>query len=174
MMRLRPAFWFSFVVAQALYLAIVLWSLPQIATSADGLPPFDMQPMGYGFDMAQNFLRALPDAGRDFYLGTQHLLDTAYPAALGLMFVLGFSALFRGWVRSVLCVAALAVVCFDYLENAAVTDLLVAGPERVTTEMVALASRWTVLKSIGTAICYLALIAGGLSALVAMWSKKSS
>ncbi len=173
-MRSKIAFWFSFFLAQALYVVIVLWSIPQIATSAGGLPPFDMQPLGYSFEATQTFLSTLSKAGRDFYLSTQHLLDTAYPAALGLMFVFGFSVLFRGWFRWALCGVALAAVGFDYLENAAVAGLLLAGVEGVTREMVSLASQWTILKSICTTLCYLALVIGGVRAGVANWTRKRS
>ena len=173
-MKLKIAFWVSVVVALALYLVSVLWSIPQIATSAGGLPPFDMQPMGYGLEAAQSFLRALPETGRDFYLSTQHLLDTAFPAALGLMFVLGFSLLFHGWFRWVLFAVTIGAVGFDYLENAAVSSLLLAGADGVTAELVSTASRWTILKSVCTSLCYLALVGGGIRALLANWSRKTS
>ena len=63
---------------------MVLWSLPLISEMAGGGIPFDMRPGGYSFDDALVFLREITDAGRHFYLSTQHLLDMFYPTLLAI------------------------------------------------------------------------------------------
>jgi hypothetical protein len=95
-MRLKALFWTLLAVTLGVYLVIVLWSLPRIAAEAGGIVPFDMRPAGYSLDDAKGFLTALSDSGRAFYLGTQHLLDLAYPALLGVTLAVGFVILFRG------------------------------------------------------------------------------
>lgn len=159
-------FWLLFGAALALYLAIVLWSLPRISAEAGGLIPFDMKPGGYGLEEARAFLTALSAQGREWYLGTQHRLDLAYPGLLAACLALGFVILFRGPLRWVLVIAALGVAGFDWMENLAVSGLLRADPSAVTEAQVAAASRWSVLKSVTTTVAGVALLAGGIWALV--------
>ena len=58
-----------------------------------------------------------------------------------------------------LAAVAVAGSLFDYLENHAVSVMLRAGPDGLTAEMVASASRWTVLKSAFSALAMTALLA---------------
>jgi hypothetical protein len=168
----HTAFWAVFALAQALYLTITLWSLPRIAAEAEGLRPFDMRPLGYSVAEARAFVVALSPDGRDFYLGTQQVLDTVYPAILGLMFVLGFALLFRRRLVLLLLPVALATVVFDYLENAGVAAMLVAGPEAFNPEQAAITCRWTQLKSASTTLGYIALLAGFAGLLRGRWGRR--
>ncbi len=129
---------------------MVLWSLPIIAAAAGGLVPFDMRPSGYGFAEAKAFLAALSPDGVAFYRDVQHWLDTLYPALLGATLFFAIAALAPARIgrwRWVLAILAVPGTVFDWLENAAVSAMLAAGPDAVTPGMVAAASRWTVLKS---------------------------
>lgn len=157
---MRLIFWMMFAVMLGVYLVMVLWSLPLLMADAGGLPVFDLRPMGYSFDEAQAFLAALSPEGRVFYLDVQQWLDTAYPALLGVTLVMAFRFLFRGALRWVAIAFALAGTVFDYLENAAVAGMLRAGSEGITPDMVATASRWTLLKSGAVTLAMLMLIAG--------------
>ena len=47
------ATWTALAVAACLYATMTLWTLPEIAQAAGGLPPFDMRPGGYDFDEAR-------------------------------------------------------------------------------------------------------------------------
>jgi hypothetical protein len=165
-MRWPSVFWALFAATLALYLVIVLWSLPLITDEAGGLAPFDMRPMGYNLEEARAFVTALSDRGREFYLGTQHLLDWLYPALLGATFALGFSLLFRGALLLALIVLSVWVVGFDWLENLTVADLLRTDPTALDVGQVAGAARWSVLKSVATTLAWIALLAGGISALL--------
>jgi len=158
-------FWASFLVAQVLYLVIMLWSLPRVTEAAGDLPPFDMLPRGYGLDEARAFLMALSSEGRAHYLKVQLPLDMAYPAALAVMFALGFRLLYRGRVRTILLVLALGVMAFDYLENVWIARMLLGGVDGLDAGTVSVASLWTVLKSICTTLAYLALLFGAARAL---------
>lgn len=146
----RLAFWILFAVTLAVYAVMLVWTLPAITAAAGGLPPFDMRPGGYGFEDAQAFLAALSAEGRTLYLGPQHMLDLAYPALITLTLFFAIASLLPGrWgaLRWVVALPALAIAVFDYLENMAVTAMLEAGPDRLTPDLVATASGWTVLKS---------------------------
>jgi len=164
---MRLLFWLMFAAMTGVYMTMALWSIPKIMQDAGGLLAFDMRPAGYSFAEASAFLGALSDEGRAFYLNVQHMLDSAYPALFAVVMVMAFKLLFTGWARWGAMALALAGAGFDYMENAAVTLMLRAGGG-LTEEMVATASRWTVLKSGAVTLAFLALIAG----LVMLWVRK--
>lgn len=166
---MRLIFWLLSAVMLAIYFTMVLWSLPIIAADTGGLMAFDLRAAGYSYAEAQEFLAALSDYGRAFYLNVQHRLDSAYPALMAVVLVFAFIGLFRGVLRWLAIGLALAGAGFDYMENAAVAVMLrasaVAG-DGLTEMMVATASRWTVLKSGMVTLALLALIAGAVMAYV--------
>lgn len=148
-------FWISFVAALAIYGVMVGWSLPKISAAAGGGMPFDMRPMGYGFDEAKAFLAALSEDGRRFYADVQHKLDLVYPALLALALGSGIYLLSParlGLIAIVLALVAVPGMVFDYVENARVATLLALPADAVTAEQVASASQATVLKSVFTTL----------------------
>ena len=154
------ATWTALAVAACLYATMTLWTLPEIAQAAGGLPPFDMRPGGYDFDEAQAFLSALSEKGRTLYLGPQQRLDLVFPAALALGLGLALyrlAPLNRFWR---LCLAAipLAGMAFDYLENAAVRAMLLASPSALQPEQVETASRFTTAKAVFDSAAYALLL----------------
>jgi hypothetical protein len=153
---MRVLFWFFLALTLALYLVMVLWSLPLISVEADGLMPFDLRPFGYSPDEAEAFLNALSEEGRAFYADTQHALDAAFPGLLAV--VTGWAALwlFRGPAGAVLAVLAVGAAASDYMENAAVARLL----EGFSPGEAMAASRWTIAKSAGATVVYAALLFG--------------
>lgn len=154
-------FWALFAVTLAVYLAILVWSLPAIAAEADGLRPFDLRPQGYSFDEAREFLTALSDRGRELYLGPQQWLDTAYPLLLALTLSLAFLRLAppgRVWLALLAAAIACAGTVFDLMENAQVRALLRQDPAEITAEAVAAASNATVVKSLCHTAAFVALI----------------
>lgn len=158
-----------FVAAGALYLVIVLWSLPQVMAEAGGLVPFDLRPMGYSLAETRDFLGALSDEGRAFYLGTQHVLDSVYPTLLALTIGLGARLLFRPWVaRVVIAVAVLGMVA-DLAENRLVAGLLQGDPAHPDPALVRWASHATLVKSIATTIGLSALLYGAVHGLWRRW-----
>ena len=116
----RILFWAVILVTGAVYLTMLLWSLPAIARMADGIPPFDMRPTGYSVDEARDFLSALSTEGRAFYLDVQHWLDFAFPGLFALSLILGFLKLAPRVLALILSAVAVAAAWFDWSENAAV------------------------------------------------------
>ena len=147
--------WFVIAAVLAVYLVMVVWSLPKIAAMADGLPAFDMRPLGYTLAEARSFLAALSPEGRAFYTGVQHRLDLVFPGLLALMFLFLFRRLAPGWPGQALSLIALAGAAFDWAENAAVAGLLAREP---TDETLVLASRLTLLKSACTTLAMTTLL----------------
>jgi hypothetical protein len=157
----RLAYATLFAVTLAVYLVMVIWSLPRIAAEAGGLLAFDLRPTGYGLQDAQAFLSALSPRGNSFYLGVQHRLDLAYPGLLALTLAIGFWHLSRGaptFLRIGLLVPAILSALFDYLENARVAGLLNSAAAGVNAEMVDAASLATVLKSLFGTIAIVSIL----------------
>lgn len=166
---MKTLFWIMLGATSLLYLAMVLWSLPQISVSAGGLVPFDMRPTGYSTAEAREFLAALSPEGRAFYLGTQHLLDSIYPGLLGVTLALGLALVFGGWLRWVaIALAAIAAIA-DYLENVAVAGMLQGDAANVSDSMIEVASRWTMLKSGVSTVVFVLLLVGALRLL---WQRR--
>jgi hypothetical protein len=145
----------------AVYGTMVIWPLPRITAAADGLAPFDMRPLGNTFAEAQAFLRALSPEATAFYLNVQQKLDIAYPALLAATLFFAIAALLPhrlGVWRWLIALIAIPGSVFDYLENTAVSAMLVVGDEGLTPALVETANRWTVLKSGFSAIAIVTLV----------------
>lgn len=142
----KPGYWLILALALGVYATMILWTLPDITTEADGLVPFDLRPTGYGADEARNFLNALSNEGRETYLGPQRLLDVLYPVLLALVLAGAARALVRrGAARLLLLLVILGGMLADYTENTLVAGLLTTDP--VTDAAIAAASRATIVKS---------------------------
>ena len=106
----RVAFWTLVAVTTAIYLVMVLWSLPKISAAAGGATPFDMRPLGYSFEEARAFLTALSSEGARFYRTVQHRLDLLYPALLAATLFFAIRALApHRWVLSPSLLALTAI-----------------------------------------------------------------
>ncbi len=165
---LIAAFWIALAVTGVLYGAMLVLTLPELLAGPERLRPFDARPFGYDLAEARAYLAALDAEGRALYLGLQRALDTAFPAANAVTLALAAMLLFRGWARGVLLVLIIGLTASDYAENAAVAEMLRTGPEDLDAAQVGRASLWTVLKSVGTMIVWVALLVG----LVRAWKGK--
>lgn len=151
----RILFWGLFSLTLAIYAAMLGWSLPTVANAAGGLVPFDMRPGGYSFADAHAFLAALSPEGAGFYVNVQQKLDIAYPVLLALTLFFAIATLLPrriGTWRWVVATIALPVGVFDYLENHAVAQMIEVGATGLTTDLVATASQWTVLKATASTV----------------------
>lgn len=151
-------YWIMVTATITNYLIMIMWSLPLVSEMAGGGVPFDMRPGGYSFEEARVFLMAITDAGRDFYLNTQQLLDLFYPSLLAITLAIPLVHLmprYWGWTLAVLAIAA---GLFDHLENSAVATMLRIEPDALTEAMVSSASNWTLAKSISTTMASMALL----------------
>jgi hypothetical protein len=161
-----------FVLTLGVYMTMLLWSLPTIAAQAGGLMPFDVRPTGYTSSEARAFLAALSPDGFSLYRDVQLKLDLFYPGLLAA--TLGM-ALFRlsppawGPWRTALAAVAVPVALFDYLENTAIAAMISLGSEAVSDELIASASRWTILKSATTTAAFVLVIAAAAAWVLLRW-----
>lgn len=161
-----------FLPALAVYLAMVLLTLPHLRALAGGLAPFDLLPGGYDAAYAMRFLDAIGAEGRAYYLGRQIPLDLMYPA----LFAISFSLLWL-WLlaRAGRVPAGLPLIAWlpvlaglaDYAENGLVTFMLIRFPE-ISAGLVTTASAMTMAKSATTTVYFCAL-AVLLVVLAARW-----
>ncbi len=152
-----------FVLTNAVYFAMLTYSIPELMSVSDGLPIFDMSPSGYSYDQALAILSSLGEEGRNFYLSTQLVLDLFYPLLFGLCY---FSLLLwliklirlkgRAWPVLSL-VPLLACVC-DYAENVGIWLMLSRYPD-LSEELVTISSALTVTKSTLTMVYFMGLLA---------------
>ena len=152
-----------FAATLAVSLVMLLWSLPRIAEGAGGLLPLDLRPGGYTFEEARAFLAALDQDTVAFYLNVQHRLDMAYPALLAATLAAALIWDWRGparWVIGGFVLLSVLGAAADYTENMRVAAMLNAGPDAITTEMVAAASRASVAKAGLTTLASIALLIG--------------
>jgi len=165
---MRLIFWILFALMTGVYLTMVFWSLPIITQASGGLMPFDLRPAGYGFEDVMHLLEAMPEDTKRFYLQVQHKLDSVFPALMAVVFVMAFQRLFHGRAKYIFSVVAVFAAGFDYLENAAVAELLNMSMIDLTRETVKMASLWTLLKSVAVTLVISALLVG----LVLAWMRK--
>ncbi|WP_050909388.1 hypothetical protein [Vibrio campbellii] len=151
-----------FTVANAVYMAMLIYSIPKLMQYTDGLPLFDMSPLGYSYQEALALLSALGEEERSVYVSLQLTLDLFYP----FLFALCYSALLQ-WLIGVgklssrvwLCMAVVPVfVClFDYAENIGIWFMLTEYPV-VSKSLVMTSSVFTLAKSLLTMIYFTGLI----------------
>ena len=165
MSGLWKLYWLVVVATLGVYAVMLGWSLPFLTTAASGLLPFDMRPMGYTPPQGRDFLAALfveGPAARDFYIGTQHRLDLAFPALVGISLAVPLINLSRGWpwiLRWVLVMMPWLGAGFDYAENAMVGGMLRALPDLPSDKILTAASQITVMKSGLITVSILVLLA---------------
>jgi len=127
------------------------WSTPVLERMSGGLAIFDLRLTGYNLGEAKQLLTALGSDGIRFYLNVQQMLDTAFPALLGTTLALAIILLTPprlGRWRYGLALIGVAGMVFDYMENAALRLLLLAGPDNINQQIVALASAASINKTV--------------------------
>ena len=152
------------VLTMTVYLTMLSYSIPAVTAFAPELPIFDLSPLGYSFNYANELLNALGIEGRNLYLSTQLPLDFIYPGLFSITYSLFLVWLFgkifnvNSKIYYFAFVPFLAGV-FDYVENVFIIKMITSFPDlQVTT--VNVASTFTILKSSFTLFFFVMLIAG--------------
>lgn len=154
------SYWFLVTLTLVVGGTMAIWSLPYLAEQA-GAPVFDLRPSGYELAQARALIGAFSTDDIAFYLNVQQWLDTAFPPLLCLVLV--WSTLWAARdlklsIRVAFCMFAVAGMSFDWLENQSVRTMLQTPVDSLTADMVAHASRLTVLKSVANTVAYSLLL----------------
>lgn len=133
---------------------MIFYAAPKLMQAAEGMPLFDTRIMGYSLETATHYLRTITPEGRLFYLETQLMLDTFFPALLAISLML---TLYRLAPKlPVLFLFPISGALFDYYENAAIGQMLLTNaPDQGLVEM---ASLLTGLKFASIAVSLLAIL----------------
>ncbi len=165
------------LVVALLVLGVALWAVlsfvtvPHLQQSAGGLPPFDVRPRGYGYEVARALLLALGEEGRAYYLSPELVLDTIFPplyAALGALALWWLTMPGRvrdgavpiAW-RVMLIAFPVAELVFDAVENICIAKMIWRWPD-LSPGLVSVASLATQLKFVAAALTLISL--GALAA----------
>ena len=153
-----------FTMTMAIYLLMLLYSIPLVESFAPNTALFDLSPSGYSYQHALSLLEELGNEGRQIYLSRQLPLDFIYPGLFGFSYTLMLFWLFSKSVKDASRLFYLAFIpalggLFDYLENFFIIRMINAFPD-LSPGLVQVASTFTLLKSIFTTIFFLLLFAG--------------
>lgn len=152
----------AFILCNAVYLAMLLVSIPTTMSFAGDMKLPDMMPTGYDWNYIRDLLGALGPEGRNYYLTRQLLLDTFYPFLFAwsyatlFLYLLGKAGRAGSSWKFVALLPVIAAVS-DYIENGFIVSFLRSYPN-VMDERVELSSFFTRVKSISTAIYFIALL----------------
>lgn len=153
-----------FVLAMAVYLLMLLVTIPRVQSHAPDAALFDLSPAGYSHSQAMTLLESLGPAGRGAYLFPQLALDFVYPGLFAICFSLMLIWVYSKRVRSDSKFLYLAILpalggLFDYVENILIIRMITTFPD-VTEGLVSVASGATLLKSAFSTASFLVLFLG--------------
>lgn len=153
------------IAATAVYLTMLLYTLPAVERFAPGRTLFDLSPAGYSYETAIALLDALGAEGRNVYLTLQLPVDFIYPGLFAVSCALLLIWLFGKCHPADSKIFYFAIVpvmggVFDYLENLSIVGMIKSYPD-VATRLVDMASTFTILKSGFTTLFFLLLLLGG-------------
>ena len=153
-----------FIMTMAVYLLMLLYTIPMVESCAPNMALFDMSPSGYSHQYAISLLERLGDTGRTVYLTRQLPLDFIYPGLFAVSYSLLLIWLFSKSVKDTSRIFYLAFTpalggLFDYLENIYIIRMVNSFPD-LSARLVQVASTFTVLKSVFTTVFFLLLFIG--------------
>jgi len=153
-----------FILTMTVYIAMLTYSIPAVSIFAPEIPIFDLSPLGYSFNYANELLTILGPEGRNLYLYTQLPFDFIYPGLFSITYSLLLIWLFGKTfnVNSKIYYFALIPFLagiFDYVENIFIIKMITSFPDLDVTT-VKIASIFTILKSSFTLFFFVVLIAG--------------
>ncbi len=153
-----------FALTMAVYLTMLLYTIPAVTAFAPEFPIFDLSPSGYLFSYANELLDKLGNEGRNIYLHRQLPLDFIYPGLFAVTYSLLLVWLFRKYFNMNSKVYYLGFVpilagVFDYLENIFIIKMINSFPD-LQMNTVKIASTLTILKSSFTIFFFVLLLMG--------------
>jgi hypothetical protein len=153
-----------FIITTAVYLVMLLGTIPRVQSFAPSMRLFDLSPAGYSHEQAISLLESLGPEGRKVYLFPQLALDFVYPGLFAISYSLTLIWVFTKRVRpgsKFFYLALLPVMAgfFDYAENILIIQMIGKYPV-VTENLVSAASAFTLLKSALTTVSLVLLFFG--------------
>ena len=157
MSRYAKSFSLLSLVTVVTYAVLVTLGLNHLVVGDPPMQPFDLRMLGYTYFESTAYLEALPEAAARLYAGRLRLIDTIFPALMGLWLgwaLWGLTRNVHAWSRVILMVVPGSFVVMDLCENALVSEMLRLGATQITDEMVLLASSYTVSKFVTLLVAF--------------------
>jgi hypothetical protein len=153
---------FLFIIANAIYVLMLMVTVPMVIGYSGGMPILDLMPLGYDMEYVNNLFDTLGEEGRSAYLYRQLPVDMVYPLFFAISYSLlmgfvlkGLGKLDSGWFY--LCLLPVFGGLGDYAENIGIIGLLQSYPD-LNENLVAFARAASVFKSMTTTLFFLTLI----------------
>ena len=148
----------------AIYLVMLLFTIPKVQSFAPEIQLFDLSPGGYSYEHALSLLESLGREGRDVYLFWQLPLDYVYPGCFMVTYSLLLTWLFAKRFEARSKVFWLAIIpvfagLFDYMENTLIVGMILSYPN-VSRVLVHVAATFTVLKSSLSTVTFVSVLGG--------------
>ena len=158
-----------FILTMTVYLVMLFYTIPKVENFAPGIALFDLSPTGYTYQHAFSLLRSLGQDGRNVYLHQQLPVDFIYPGLFAVSYSLLLTWLFSRSFETNSKMFYLAIVpvlggLFDYLENISIACMIKSFPD-ISKDLVAIASTFTVFKSVFATAFFILLLIGIVSLL---------
>lgn len=153
-----------FIATMAVYLTMLLYTVPAVERFAPGKALFDLSPAGYSYEYAVSLLEELGPEGRSVYLYRQLPVDFIYPGLFAISYSLLLALIFRKGYASDSKILYFVVIplfggLFDYLENICIIQMIRSYPT-VPHGLVNVSSTFTILKSGFTTAFFVLLLVG--------------
>jgi len=151
-----------FILTNAVYVFMLIVTIPKTMGFSNGMKLLDMMPMGYDLNYVNELFNSLGEIGREIYLTNQIPVDMVYPLLFGLTYCL-LLAYFLKKLNKLntsfiyLCLIPIIAGIADYLENFGIIAMLKNYPE-LTEVAVKTTSSFSLIKSISTSIFFFVLI----------------
>lgn len=151
-----------FLLSTAVYLVMLLVTIPRVMSFSGGMKILDMIPTGYDAAYVNELFTKLGEPGRQAYLYGQIPFDLVYPALYGIGFCLVLAWFLKklGKLQGFLiylCLLPVVAGFFDYCENFGIIAMLITFPE-IPANLVTVTNIFSILKSSLTSIYFIVLI----------------
>jgi len=141
---------------------MLLYTIPNVMSYANGMKILDLMPTGYSADYAKRLFDELGVAGRDYYLFRQIPLDMIYPFLYAVTYSLLLTYLFKKSFNPESKLLFLNIIplfggFFDYLENIGIIIMLASYPN-FSVLLANVTNLFSLFKSISTTLFFILLI----------------
>lgn len=151
-----------FVLTNAVYVFMLIVTIPKTMEFSKGMKLLDMMPMGYDLNYVSELFKSLGEIGRETYLTNQIPVDMVYPLLFGLTYCLLLAYFLKKLNKlnspfRYLCLLPIIAGIVDYFENFGIITMLKNYPD-LTEISVKTTNTFSLIKSISTTAFFIILI----------------
>ena len=157
---------------------MILYTIPNVMSFANGMKTLDMLPTGYSYEYVNALFAQLGQEGRDYYLYRQIPLDMIYPFLFAVSYSIMLIYLFKKGFNPTSKIQYSTIIplfggFFDYCENIGIITMLNSFPN-ISEQIAGITNLFSILKSVSTTLFFVLLIVGIIAALKNKFSKSDT